>query len=50
MNLERSENILQKIISTMDYDKCIACRGKEINKKTAKNYINLAKVIFEKYL
>lgn len=49
VGLECSGRIVQRAMGTMDYHMCIACRRGWVNQKTAKNRMNWASVMLERY-
>ena len=49
VGLECSGRIVQRAMGNMDYHKRIACRRRWVNKKTAKDCMNWAIIILDKY-
>lgn len=49
VGLGSSGRTVQRAMGTMDYHKCIACRREWVNEKTAKDRMNWATVMLDKY-
>ena len=49
IGLECLRRTVQRVMGTIDYHKCIACRRRWVNEKTAKNRLNWDKVMLDKY-
>lgn len=49
VGLEYLGRTVQRAMGTMDYHKCIACRWGWVNQKTAKDRLNWASVMLERY-